>query len=358
MKSSFGRFVAAVAVGLGVCAGASADAATFTWRTGPGTNGWSTGSNWLGNTVPTSSSSTFLEYTTNTAASVTTNNNLANPFDLFQLLINGNTSYTFSGSPMQFATGGSIVNSSSVTQTINSTINAGTAMTITTGNLINLNGGIAGVSAVGLAGAGTVALDGNANDSTIDVIGGGTLNIKNNRTVGDLLVTSGTLQLSGGDSGVANVSNAVTFTPGSVVSMDIAGLAPGSGGYDQLVSDTVSFGGSLALDLTGLADLGSIVDRGTSFDIFEANGYSGNFTSVSSVGTAPYGSLSWTLNAQGDWESSTFGANGNYLGFLPATGQVIVVPEPSTMVFAAIGLVVSGAHVMRKRRKAAAVIAG
>lgn len=358
MKSYFGRFVAAVVIAAGGWVGSSADAATFTWRTGAGTNAWNLGSNWLGGATPVSSSSTFLEYTTNTSASVTTNNNLANPFDLFQLLINGTTTYTFSGSPMRFATGGSIVNTASVAQTINSTINAGATFSITTGSLLNLNGGIAGTSNVALAGTGTIALDGNANDSSIEVIGGGTLNIKNNRSVGELLVTSGRLELSGADSGVATVSNGATFTAGSVVAMDVAGTFPGPGGYDQLVSDTVTFGGALNLDLNGLTDLGGVGDRGTLFDIFVANSYAGNFSTISSIGSAPYSGLSWSLNPAGNWESSTFGANGNYLGFIPATGQLVVVPEPSTIVFAALGAAISGWHCINKRRRSRSVIAG
>jgi len=358
MKSSFGRFVAAVVVGLGVCAGVSAEAATFTWRTGAGSNEWNTGSNWLGGTVPTSDPSTFLEYTTNTAASVTTNNNLGNPFVLFQLLINGNTSYTFSGNPMQFATGGSIVNMVTVTQTIESTINAGSNMTIQSSKLLNLDGGVSGASIVTVAGGGTVALDGNANSATFNVDGITTLNIKNNRTISELIVTSGNLQLSGDDSGIANVRNGVTFTLGSTVNMDVAGLTAGSGGFDQLISDTVSFTGAMSLDMTGLGDLGGVGDRGTSFKLFDSNSYTGNFDSITASGGLYTALNPWTPGNDGSLASQTFGPNDNYFYFDQTNGTLMVVPEPSTMVFAAIGLVVSGAHVMRKRRKGAAVIAG
>ena len=358
MKSFFGRFVAAVVVGLGVCAGVSAEAATFTWRTGAGTALWGTATNWVGGTVPTPGLSTFLEYKTNTAASVTTNNNLSNPFELFQLFINGNTRYTFTGSPMQFGTGGSIVNTATVVQTFNSTINAGgPTMTIETSKLLNLNGGVAGSSVITVKGGGTVALDGNANDALFIVDGNTTLNIKNNRTISELIVSSGILQLSGDDSGVANVSNGVTFTAGSTVNMDVAGLTPGSSGFDQLISDTVSFRGAMSLDMTGLGDLGGVGDRGTSFKLFDSNSYSGNFTSITASGGLYTGLNPWTPGNNGSLASQTFGSNGNYFYFDQTNGTLAVVPEPSTIVFAALGVTISGVHCINKRRRNKSAIA-
>ena len=50
-----------------------------------------------------------------------------------------------------------------------------------------------------------------------------------------------------------------------------------------------------------------------------------------------------------EWQSP-FASDGTYLVFSAQTGNLVVVPEPSTMVFAGLGVAMSGWTMWKKRR--------
>jgi uncharacterized iron-regulated membrane protein len=50
------------------------------------------------------------------------------------------------------------------------------------------------------------------------------------------------------------------------------------------------------------------------------------------------------------WVSGTT-ASGQYLTFDQQAGQMVVVPEPSTVVFAGIGAAMAGWHMLKERRR-------
>jgi hypothetical protein len=73
--------------------------------------------------------------------------------------------------------------------------------------------------------------------------------------------------------------------------------------------------------------------------------------------TGDYANLNgnWTLD-NGVWVSPTIQNDDGtqYFAFDSKTGELVVVPEPSTMVFAGLGMAISGWHWLSKRRKAVA----
>jgi len=182
---------------------------------------------------------------------------------------------------------------------------------------------------------------------------------------GQLLGGGGTVQLA--SSGTLNVLG--TFSPGnspglftydggtSVLAgttlMEIFGTSRatspshGSGFYDAVDvvnNGTLQFGGTLALEFS------SLFDDNTTFDLFvPATGSSlaGNFSGVT-VSGGFYTGLSWSQTG-GTWKSSNTTA-GQSLEFSSATGQLVIVPEPSAVVLAGLGVGLAGWAAARRRR--------
>jgi fibronectin-binding autotransporter adhesin len=124
--------------------------------------------------------------------------------------------------------------------------------------------------------------------------------------------------------------------------------------YDQIVgSNSLTYGGNLALTLTGT----QAYAKDTIFNLFkDFSSRSGDFSSITlaAAGT-PYSGLTFTNLGGGIWETgSTAAPLGEYLRFEQSTGNLVVVPEPSTFVLAGLGAVLAGAQVWRRRRRVAA----
>jgi outer membrane protein assembly factor BamB len=104
-----------------------------------------------------------------------------------------------------------------------------------------------------------------------------------------------------------------------------------------------------------LIDPNSLESFNTAWKLFDAATYGGNFTSMNVTGAAgAYGNLNgpWTLE-DGVWVSPIINndAGNQYFAFDQSTGELVVVPEPSTIVFAALGATISGIHCINKRRR-------
>jgi len=68
---------------------------------------------------------------------------------------------------------------------------------------------------------------------------------------------------------------------------------------------------------------------------------------VTSTGIA---GLSWTKIGD-NWSSGDIGS-GKFFQYQNATGELVVVPEPSTLVFAGVGVAMAGWSAWKKRRLA------
>jgi autotransporter-associated beta strand protein/T5SS/PEP-CTERM-associated repeat protein len=128
-----------------------------------------------------------------------------------------------------------------------------------------------------------------------------------------------------------------------------SGTTPLANEYDQLVGSgtaaALTYGGNLDLLLTG-----SYAD-GTTWNLF-SNFLTKNGDLADVVVTAPgdeYDGLTFT-NAGGVW-TSTMTANNQYLEFTQSTGNLVVVPEPSTIAMTLAGLACGGWQVARRRRR-------
>lgn len=361
-------------VALATTAGlSSANAASYTWnalRTG----NWSTGSNWIGNAGPSISGGEDLIFGSTTGSSSrTATNDLASNYPVSSISFSGTTSYTLTGSSLLM--NGNITNTTNRTQTIQNNITTGPSlveMSSGTGSssFLSLNGAVtnnAGINLTGgrisftqaIVGGGNVTtgstasvlLQANSLGGIGDLTSGGSLKIGNNNGAGVLIL---------------NTTNA-TFLPTSTTFLNVGtesggGITPGTT-FDQIVSTgAVTFNGNLTMEFGQMViDPNSLVSFSTAWKLFDAATYSGNFTSMNVTGApGDYANLNgpWTLT-NGSWVSPTINndAGNQYFAFDQATGQLIVVPEPATMVFAAIGVTISGVHCINKRRRNKSAIA-
>ena len=178
--------------------------------------------------------------------------------------------------------------------------------------------------------------------------GGGTMLI----APGQQFLVEGTFS-PGNSPGLFTFDGGTTVLSGTTV-MELFGTsratAPshGSGFYDAVnIVDNgmLQFGGKLTLEFSGL------FDNKTAFDLFTpASGstLAGNFTGVTVIGGF-YTGLEW--NQTGSlWKSSSTTA-GQSLEFSAVTGQLVIVPEPSTIALLAAAGGIALLH--RNRRRSA-----
>ncbi len=139
---------------------------------------------------------------------------------------------------------------------------------------------------------------------------------------------------------------------GVTTQMTVNGLGAGTG-YDQVlgVSDTTSaltYGGDLQLDFNGNNYANFTVFH--LFSNFTPGSMAGsNFNSITLSGSSDFNGLTFTLDpSTGVWTSGT-STGGQFLEFTPGTGNLVVVPEPSTLLLAAAGFGVAGLVGWRRR---------
>ena len=206
---------------------------------------------------------------------------------------------------------------------------------------------------------GTATSTGDSNGTFLDIQGGtyvGGASFKN------VAITSGELDLSGFNSLVVTATTGASYnqTAGGFTKMDV--------GYDgvdttfSLVTTSAGSGFTLggALLLDGATMGSSPLAMGTTWNLFQGV----NFTSGSLSPTnnaSNFAQLVLADNGSGSPYSGSFtqfgqewigpSANdGTYLVFQATTGNLVVVPEPSTIVFAGLGVAMSGWTMWKKRR--------
>jgi len=191
-----------------------------------------------------------------------------------------------------------------------------------------------------------------------------------NTYTGDTTVNAGTLAGSGTIAGAVIVQSGTIAPGGSFGATDIltvGSLELGSGAtaamtisdlanYDRIVSsgavDFGATGGSVAVDFLtdGFANF-------SSWQLFSGSSFTGQLFSFSISGS--YGSPTFAY-ADGEWKADIGGGqtmsfyedNRHAIGDRYKAGQLVVVPEPSTLAIAGIGLCISGWYRLRRRRVA------
>ena len=183
---------------------------------------------------------------------------------------------------------------------------------------------------------------------------------------GAVIVSSGTLSPGG-----LSLAGGIVDTLGSLTvgSLSLGGSATteltitGSTSdlYEQLIgTSTLNYGGTLALTLT---DNTTSYDTGTVFNLFTGfTSTTGNLAGITlnAAGTDFEGITTFYQGTDGDWYTGWDGVNGavpagwtsggQSLKFSQTTGTLTVVPEPSTIVFAGIGMAMFGWSTWTRRR--------
>ncbi|MFM8708415.1 MAG: beta strand repeat-containing protein, partial [Planctomycetia bacterium] len=225
---------------------------------------------------------------------------------------------------------------------------------------IEANGPIRGTGSVIVDGTSTVYMNG-ANTYTGPTtvrtgLLGGTGSI-----AGAVIVESGAT-IAPGDpadaTGILTVGS-LQLAAGSLAALEISGTAAGA--FDRIVSSgNVDFGalpgsgGNLTIDF-----LSSGFNNGDSWQLFSGSSFSGHLSSVTAKGV--FGTLVFTFIGNGEWkatggpladgQSMSFSeTSANALNGLFNAGQLVVVPEPSAIVIASIGLGRAGYRQWRRRR--------
>ena len=161
--------------------------------------------------------------------------------------------------------------------------------------------------------------------------------------LGDVTVgSSGTLS-PGNSPGVLTVGS-LSLSDGSHTLMEITGTSASL--YDQIVgvgSGGLTYGGNLDLVMSGSYTTGTVFHL---FSNFSSSG--GDFAAVGLDATDEYAGLMFT-GTNGVW-TSTLTTNHQRLVFTTGTGDLVVVPEPSTCAMALAGLAYGGWQLMRRRR--------
>ena len=204
---------------------------------------------------------------------------------------------------------------------------------------------------------GSVKLTTGLINATVNVNSGGTLlgdNDFNNGYAGSIVVDNGGT-LTPGDNGYGsfNVTNNTTLNAGST-----SALGVGAGGFDYVSSGGLTtFGGGLTISMdytpTTFGTTAPYFTDGDSWALFTSGSFAGNFTSINMTGV--YGNVSFTQIEPGVWASDYLG-NGQQFNFITTTGNsgvagtLYAVPEPSTIVFAGIGIAMFGWSTLTRRR--------
>lgn len=183
------------------------------------------------------------------------------------------------------------------------------------------------------------------------VVETGYLDTDNTGKMIDALSTSN-LQLLSTSTTLFDINAAQTSSPPNLSNTAVL-LTAASG------SASLAYGGQVSVEFT-TSDVYAI---GTTWDLFAAGSgttvdRTGVLAGFSTFGVGPYSGLTFTKidagTGSGDaiWQSGWAGSTDTKLVFNESTGQLVVVPEPSTMVFAGIGIMMSGWSLLCRNRRA------
>jgi autotransporter-associated beta strand protein len=356
----------------------SGSAAVYTWDGGGGNNNWSTAGNWVGDTAPVASTTNDLTFSGNTRLSPTVNS--GSTYVLSSLTFSADAGlFTIAGgngsSKIQL---GSITNSSSNRQTIGNA-SSSPILEFTTGGSINtgtsgllIRSVMQGSGNISKTGSGTLEITNSSLSNTYSgtiTTSNGTLLLGASLPNGNVVVDGGATLNTGNAASVSinDLSVTGTLQPGNAVnfgSIEVGGnltlnssatssMAIGESNFDSVsVLGNTIFGGALVIDMEFEPTSFNANLNGDFWNLFsvDTNALTGDFTSVTMTGT--YGTVSFSKISADSWQSTYLG-NGRQFEFFtsgPRAGVLYAVPEPSTIVFAGIGIAMFGWSSWTRRR--------
>ena len=210
---------------------------------------------------------------------------------------------------------------------------------------INGSGGVSvnGASAVYFNAANTYTGATTVNAGTL--AGSGTI-------AGAVIVSSGTIAPGGSANAIDTLTvGSLQLASGATAAMTISDLA----NYDRIVSNgSVDFGatgGSVAVDFlaNGFANF-------STWQLFSGTSFTGQLSSFAISGsygtpTFVYANGEWKADIGGGQTMSFYEDDRHAIGGRYTAGQLVVVPEPSSLAIAGIGLCVAGWYRLRGRRR-------
>lgn len=227
---------------------------------------------------------------------------------------------------------------------------------------------VAAVTVGNVTNAGTVATVADGANIT-NITTSGTLNILGNTTAGQVTVT-GTTAYTLIPTGKALNASSVTLAgtvdvDGTLISTGTVAFAPGTktnftvgDASSGLMSytGTSAFKGDLYVDITDNYPVVDLISPQT-FTLFNNTNGNASSTSFDTISVFYDGSIR-TLMVSGtnpnQWYSAEFtnsvSNEPQYLFFSNATGELMVVPEPSAMVIAGVGVALAGWRMARRRK--------
>jgi fibronectin-binding autotransporter adhesin len=249
------------------------------------------------------------------------------------------------------------IGSGSTTGSINGNVVNNAAIAFNRSSALTYSGTISGSGGLTKLGSGTLTLSGSSSYTGATAVDGGRLLV--NGQLGNTAVAVNASGLLGGNGtilGNVTVGSSGTLSPGNspgVLTVGSLSLSDGSHTlmeinntslYDQIVgTGTLTYGGNLDLVISGS------YANGTTFNLFRNfSTKTLDFADVGLDATGEYASLTFT-GTDGVW-TSTWTTNQQRLVFSTGTGDLVVVPEPSTYAMAVAGLAFGGWRMMRRRR--------
>lgn len=358
----------ALCTALLACNASRSQAAAYTW-TGAGANGtWATAANWAPSGITSGTTPHTVTYNNNVNTTGTVNAN----YTLSSLdFTNTAGAFTINGDTATRALTirGNITNSSTNTQTINTRLaypsgtsagsfNIGGVGNITLGGQLTSGTG-ATVNVVG-TGTTTLAAASSSFSGTLVTGTGGVLDTSTSglTAIAGSFVNDGKLQVNG------------NFDIGGVMDLNNGGIVDFSVPADPGAVNTISYGGGSSYGGTlNVNLLGTYANTGTSPTLANPTSFllfnptdsvaTGGFTSVTgsysgtTVTFTEVGTNGLPQPGSGYWASTAIVGgpqDGQYLLFEESTGMLMVVPEPSAVVIAGVGVALAGWRMARRRK--------
>jgi autotransporter-associated beta strand protein len=353
-----------------------ATAAVFTWAGNAGN--WGVNASWLNNAQPANGDSVLF---TNAGSGTTSTVNLSRTIADITFDASANRTFALVNNNSFTTTLGSLINNSGYRQIVNNNIslsstsgviNTGTAGILLgsrltgTGTYSKTGSGLLEITNANNAGytgtlsvdEGSVKLTAGLLNATVNVNSGATLYGENNFAngyAGAIVVNNGGT-LTPGDNGYGglNVTNNTTLNAGSASAFGVGSESD----FDQVsTGGLTTFGGALTISMdytpTTFGTTAPYFLDGDDWALFSSGSFAGDFTSINMTGV--YGNVSFTKIDNDVWQSQYLG-NGQQFNFYVnsvnggVAGTLYAVPEPSTIVFAGIGMAMFGWSTLTRRR--------